>query len=527
MIILSYLGKMVLCSGILLGYYWLFLRNRRFHHYNRFFLLGTLVVSLVLPLIKIPVFNDDSTLNQVIYRTVSLTMPEIQPGQASLSTLTAPEQASWFTLPRMAWLAYSAVLLLLLTFFVRSLLYIRHLSKRYSYELVRDLKLYQTQEPGTPFSFFRSVFWNDQLAFDTKEGQQIFRHELFHVQQRHSVDVLLAELISIAGWFNPFFHLIKKELQAIHEFLADQYASSGSDRYAYAELLVQRVITSKNTSLTHPFFQNHIKRRIAMIIQRNKQRYNYCSRLMVLPVSLLLFLTISVYAGESKHSTPVYKPATAIAASDNTLLSITTNKSRQSVIPADTSKPVKAVPAATRSVKQARENTAAVHQAEENLDIEKVRSLGNTTTDMKQVPDLFGEPTQKVLATEIGFWTYDTRHSHLRIEFDKETNKIINYSFTANQIKPSEAISYEDARAIKINSTTGEAIHKQFGEPFAVVLSPERETWEYSNPATHLLLVFDATGNNNKVVKDFRYVENKLVAASKDHLQNNKTQVDQ
>jgi beta-lactamase regulating signal transducer with metallopeptidase domain len=515
MIILTYLSKMVLCSGVLFGYYWLFLRNRRFHHYNRFYLLATLALSLVLPLIKIPVFNDESsTLSQVIYKTAGFTMPEIQPGQQILTTLPVPEQASWFTLPHLAWLAYTAVLLWLLAFFVRSLLYIRHLSKHYSYELVRDLKLYQTQEPGTPFSFFRAVFWNDQLALNSPEGQQIFRHELFHVQQKHSADVILTELVSIAGWFNPFFHLIKKELKAIHEFLADQYASSGNDRYAYAELLVQRMINNKRIDLTHPFFQNHIKRRIAMIIKHNKQRYNYCSRLMVLPVSLLLFLAISVYAGESKHSINVQAPAKTIA---------------ESVAPADTGKPAKAVPAATHPVKQAPAKiTAALsYLPEENLDLEKVRSLGNKVTDMKEVPGLFGVPQQKVLATNNGFWTYDTRKSHLRIEFDKETDKITSYSFTANQDKPTDAISYEDARAIKINSTTSEAIHKQFGEPFAIVISPEKEVWEYSNPAAQMHLVFDATDSNNKVVRDFRYVENTVIAAKNSPLKNNKPTANQ
>jgi hypothetical protein len=514
MILLIYLGKMVLCSGVLFGYYWLFLRNRRFHHYNRFYLLATLALSLVLPLIKIPVFNDDSSpLRQVIYKTASFTLPEIQPGQQPLTSLPAPEQANWFTLPHLAWLVYAAVLLLLLAYFVRSLLYIRRLSKRYSYEMIGSLKLYQTQEPGTPFSFFRIVFWSDQLALNSPEGQQIFRHELFHVQQRHSADVLLAELVTMAGWFNPFFHLIRKELQTIHEFLADQYASSGSDRYAYAELLVQRMINTKAIHLTHPFFQHHIKRRIAMIIQRNQQSYNYCSRLMVLPLSVLLFLAISVYAGESKHSLNIQTPVKTTVESGNPLPPPVVNKGSQSVTPADTGKPVKAGPVAIHNVRQTAERVIVADLPEKDLDLEKVRSLGNTVTDMKQVPGLLGAPQQKVLATDNGFWAYDTQRSHLRIEFDKETDKITSYSYTANQENPSALISYEDARAIKVNYTTSDAIHKQFGKPYVVLISPEKEVWEYSNPAAQMHLVFDATDSNNKVVRDFRYIENKVMAA--------------
>jgi hypothetical protein len=67
-------------------------------------------------------------------------------------------------------------------------------------------------------------------------------------------------------------------------------------------MLVQNVIKSKNLPLTHPFFQNHLKRRITMIIQHNNNRYGYLSRLMVLPVSLLLFFSLALYAGDKKKT---------------------------------------------------------------------------------------------------------------------------------------------------------------------------------------------------------------------------------
>ncbi|WP_315816063.1 hypothetical protein [Paraflavitalea speifideaquila] len=79
MIILSYLGKVVLCSGVMFGYYHLFLRNKRFHHYNRFYLMGSLVLSVILPLIRIPVLEAESnTLHQVVYHTARVvTLQEV------------------------------------------------------------------------------------------------------------------------------------------------------------------------------------------------------------------------------------------------------------------------------------------------------------------------------------------------------------------------------------------------------------------------------------------------------------------
>jgi beta-lactamase regulating signal transducer with metallopeptidase domain len=302
MSILLYFLKAILCSGILFGYYHLFLRNKRFHHYNRFYLLGTLVLSLVLPLFKIPVFNEDSgTLNQVVYRTAKVIT--VSPAISAVSPVQ--EASTLFTPGNLVWVVYGVGILVVLVMLARSLGYIRKISQRYPFERINDLKFYQTQEPGTPFSFFRSIFWNDALNFNSQQGQQIFRHELFHVQQKHSIDILLAEIITMLSWFNPFFYLIKKELKAIHEFLADQYAASGSNRYQYAELLVEQVMASRAASLAHPFFQHQLKRRITMITQLNQTKYGYWSRVMVLPLSVTLFFSLTLYAGENKQATTV------------------------------------------------------------------------------------------------------------------------------------------------------------------------------------------------------------------------------
>jgi N-acetylmuramoyl-L-alanine amidase len=304
MSLLLYLAKVLAASGLLFGYYRLFLRNRQFHHYNRFYLLGALTVSMVLPLFRIPVLHQPrDPVNQVVYQAVEVLTVPYDERETRVAIHSFREDL--FSPQTGLLLLYAAGMGFLLLQLIKSLLYIRKIKKQYPLERIHLLKLYNTSEPGTPFSFFRSVFWNDQLPFNSVEGQQIFRHELFHVQQRHSFDILLAETITALFWCNPFFHLIKKELKAIHEFLADQYAASGSDRYAYAELLVQQTLATKKLPIAHPFFQNHIKRRIAMITQLNQPRYRYWSRVMILPLGALLFCAITLYA-----QTPAFKPAT-------------------------------------------------------------------------------------------------------------------------------------------------------------------------------------------------------------------------
>jgi N-acetylmuramoyl-L-alanine amidase len=300
MTFLLYLGKVMLCSGILLGYYWLFLRNKRFHHYNRFYLQATLLVSIVLPFFRIPVLNQSqSPVNQAVYQTIEVLT--VNYGEEDGAAAQPGRLAKLLTFENVMYLFYAIGIMVLLWMLVRSLLYIRRISKKYPYERVSGLKFFTTSEPGTPFSFFRSIFWNQDLPFNSHDGQQIFRHELFHVQQKHSTDIMLTEIVTAFFWFNPFFHILKKELKAIHEFLADQYAISNNDRYAYAELLVLQTLKANHTTISNYFFQNHIKRRIAMITNNHSARYSYGSRLMALPLLALLFCTVALYAQQTNY----------------------------------------------------------------------------------------------------------------------------------------------------------------------------------------------------------------------------------
>lgn len=301
MTFLLYLGKVMLCSGILLGYYWLFLRNKRFHHYNRFYLQATLLVSVVLPFLRIPLLNQSqNVVNQAVYQTIEVFT--VNYGEEEAAAKAPGLLARLFTLENVLYLLYAVGIAILLWTLVRSLLYIKQISKKYPFERVSGLKFFTTTEPGTPFSFFRSIFWNKDLQFNSHDGQQIFRHELFHVRQKHSSDIILTEIVTAFFWFNPFFHLLKKEQKAIHEFLADQYAISDNDRYAYAELLILQTLKANHIPITNYFFQNHIKRRIAMITNNHSARYSYGSRLMALPLLALLFCTVALYAQRGNNS---------------------------------------------------------------------------------------------------------------------------------------------------------------------------------------------------------------------------------
>ncbi|MEO5996029.1 MAG: M56 family metallopeptidase [Chitinophagaceae bacterium] len=298
MILLIYLLKMVTCSALFYGYYFFFLRNKQMHQYNRFYILISITLSIVLPLIKLPLLSTGND------RTIANTLHGIAFGGWENEIVVTGQQGflnSIISKQNIIISVYIAGLLFTIYPVIKSLVYIRLLSSKHKAKEFDNIQFYDTAEPGTPFSFFNTIFWNNNISIETEEGQQIFRHELFHIRQKHSYDISFMQLACSLLWINPFFYLMNKELRAIHEFLADEHAASNADKHRYAELLVLQAVSSKQILISNQFFYNQIKRRITMILQNNNTRYSYIRKAMAVPVVLLIFCACSVKNKDDEH----------------------------------------------------------------------------------------------------------------------------------------------------------------------------------------------------------------------------------
>lgn len=297
--VLYYLLQVIIASAILYLYYHVALRNKKFHQYNRFYLLAAVVVSLLVPFLKIPVyFSTQATQSSFVLQT--LTVISSSGTEETVSALpTEQVVASAFDPADLLYYVYAFLALFAFTRILLSLFKIRKLSRNNPVEKIDNINFVNTTEPATPFSFFHWLFWNRNIELRSEKGEQIFRHELFHIQQRHSLDIIFIELLTVVFWINPFFHLIKKELRAIHEFLADKFAINETEKWSYAELLLMQALQTKQ-SLVNPFFHNQIKRRIAMITSPQKTSHRYLRKLLVLPVTAILVI---LFAFRYKNST--------------------------------------------------------------------------------------------------------------------------------------------------------------------------------------------------------------------------------
>jgi len=284
--IVFYLVQVTAASGILYGYYHFVLRNKKFHHYNRFYLLLAVIVSLFIPFLNIPVYFSESSPAPAVLHSWNLMITGSSIADADIQQVVHPRN-NWFTWQNVSSCFYIFISLLILLRIIFSLNRIRLIIRKNTAEKLDDIHFINTNEPGTPFSFFNWLFWNRNIELRSEKGEQVFRHELFHIQQKHSWDVIFMQLVTMIFWINPFFHLIKKELKAIHEFLADEFAITENQKWQYAEFLLMQALNTQN-HLIHPFFNTQIKRRIAMITTSKKPSYQYTRKIMVLPIAAIV-----------------------------------------------------------------------------------------------------------------------------------------------------------------------------------------------------------------------------------------------
>ncbi len=310
--IVFYFLQVILCSALMMAYYGIALRNKRFHGYNRFYLLSVAVLPWFIPLIKIEISKPaaEEILPVQMFSIIADSNARfeeafVQPGF----------QFSWEAAASLLYLTVSCILFIA---FLIALLKIYRLLKTNSCKTFNDVYLVLTQAEGTPFSFFKFIFWNTAIDAATPTGKQILQHELTHVKEGHSTDKIVMQLVIIAGWFNPIFWLVKRELNMVHEFIADNKAVADGDTSALANMLLTAAYPKQQFALTNTFFYSPIKRRLTMLTNNKHPRFSYVRRLLVLPLVATVIVLVAFRKKEDKPvtislATAVEKVAGSIA----------------------------------------------------------------------------------------------------------------------------------------------------------------------------------------------------------------------
>jgi len=282
-IVIAYIFKTILVSGIFFGYYWIALRDKKFHFYNRFYLLTASIMSLVIPLLNFDWF--------IVEKPVIYSSNEIVQFILPISNVNKSTQFDWidYSLVIAGILAITLFSILLL-----NVIKIQLLKRRSDVTPMEGFDFINTNEDDAPFSFLNNLFWKQSISFQEEGGQQIFKHEITHIQQKHTWDRIYCQIVASIFWINPFNWIIQKELVTIHEFIADESAVGDSNVEAFAKMLLQTHYGNHFLNPIHQFFYSSIKRRLTMLTKSINTKYSYLRRVMVLPILIATVCLVSI-----------------------------------------------------------------------------------------------------------------------------------------------------------------------------------------------------------------------------------------
>lgn len=257
--------------------YYLFLSKETFYQQNRGYLLLICIVSFLLPIIQIGALKPG--------------------GQAVANGLveTADPGYPFFLYPTLIIYVLGAGAAFI--YFVAKLYQLNKLVNIKPVKVIKEYKLIRIANSNTAFSFFNYLF----IGADTTEADFIIKHEMVHIRQKHSADILFLEVFKIINWFNPVVYLLQNSLKTVHEYIADEQATGHeNDSTNYVSFLVNNAYGLSGSSITHSFFNyNLLKKRIIML---HKQRSGKLAKLKyLLAVPLCAALLCESTIGFSKN----------------------------------------------------------------------------------------------------------------------------------------------------------------------------------------------------------------------------------
>lgn len=274
---LPYILKSTFCLVLLLGFYQLVLEKEKMHRFNRFYLIGSILFSCLVPgfiitveptIIETSVFTGFSTLEQIPHETI--------PTQQITETIDYTQYIIG------VYILISSILFILLSKKVYSLLNKVKQNQHINYFSATVVLL---KERIVPYTFLHYIFINKHSYQTDSLEEQILTHELAHVEQKHSIDVLFIEVLQNLFWFNPIFRYYKKAIQLNHEFLADDAViQSHKNITEYQYLLLNTTAQNNNIYLASNFNYSLTKKRLLMMTKPSSSTKILLKKLLVLPL---------------------------------------------------------------------------------------------------------------------------------------------------------------------------------------------------------------------------------------------------
>ena len=289
---LVYILKSAACLAVFYLFYKLLMSRDTFHRFNRFALLGLLVLSSLLPLVEASVNSPAAVQETMLTLEQLLLLADIQPEGESMAAATPYATVLWL---RAALLVYLTGIVFFIVRNLCSLARLGRLIRQGKREALnsylpdrkeKNVRLVVHDHDIAPFSW---MHWIVIARKDLEEnGREILIHELAHIRNRHSWDLLLADLCIFVQWFNPAAWLLKQELQNIHEYEADETVlREGVNARNYQMLLIKKAVGTRLYSMANSFNHSSLKKRITMMLKEKSNPWARAKYLYILPLAAL------------------------------------------------------------------------------------------------------------------------------------------------------------------------------------------------------------------------------------------------
>ncbi len=270
----------------------------------RFYLLGSILLSLVLPLNFFRIHVDfpkhvRPTENRTSVSTITSNASEAILNVNEEDIGAGNQSINWPEIGVRTYLFVSLILLLRIGWNLGYIFFRYYKSSKTKHDFCQLIYL---KHGKYTYSFFNWIFICPEHSSE-EEIEQIILHEKIHASQYHSIDIILVELLAAVMWFNPFVWMMRRTIKLVHEYLADEGAlNAGINKLRYQTLLVNQVTEEKLICFSSNFNSSIIKKRIIMMNSGKSNRQNKSKIWILVPVTIALFLGVAIVNGQSNSN---------------------------------------------------------------------------------------------------------------------------------------------------------------------------------------------------------------------------------
>jgi beta-lactamase regulating signal transducer with metallopeptidase domain len=280
-----------------LAFYHLFLEHEKMHQFNRFYLLFSIVISIIIPFISIEIIQEIENIPLATNFPIFID---------SENNIPIKETKNYTYI--IVWSLYIIISFILLLRFLKNILYFKKTIQSNETVSYKNATLVLLNQETIPHTFLNYIFLNKESYNNRTIENELYDHELTHVNQNHSYDILCIELLKIIFWFNPVFYFYKKAIQLNHEFIADEKVVKTHKNVSF----YQSLLLNTNGNATYYLASNLnyliTKKRLIMMTKTTSKFSGFIKKAGIIPLLTLMiyFLCTDLVAQEKVKSNPEF-----------------------------------------------------------------------------------------------------------------------------------------------------------------------------------------------------------------------------